>query len=62
MAEPLLTTTETARALAVSPQTVRRLVARGELRPVRLGERLIRFRAEEIQKILRPCSKEEVGN
>jgi excisionase family DNA binding protein len=44
---PLMTVAETATALRVSPKTIRRMIARGELPHVRIG-RLVRTRAEDI--------------
>lgn len=43
----LLTIVETARRLAVSTATVRRLLARGELRAVRIG-RCVRITADSV--------------
>jgi excisionase family DNA binding protein len=47
---PLLTDRDVAAALAVQPETVRRWAACGVLPSVRLGNRLLRFRAEEVER------------
>ena len=49
---PLMTVAETATALRVSPKTIRRMIARGELHHVRIG-RLVRTRAEDILQYIR---------
>ena len=52
--ERLLTTNDVAEVLGVSPRTVRRLIASGQLRPVYVG-RLPRFTEAEIRAY---CSAE----
>jgi excisionase family DNA binding protein len=42
---------EAARALGVSPDTVRRLCRNRELRRVRLGHRIVRIPASELQRL-----------
>lgn len=42
---------DAAAALRVSPKTVRRLVARGDLKAVRLG-RLVRIHSSEIERLI----------
>ena len=49
---PLMTVVEAATALRVSTKTIRRMIARGELRRVSVG-RLVRIRAEEIEQYIR---------
>jgi excisionase family DNA binding protein len=49
---PLMTVAETATALRVSPKTIRRMIARGELPHVRIG-RLVRTRAADILQYIR---------
>ncbi len=44
---------ETAELLAVTRRTVYRLIARGELRPVRIGSRQ-RIPAEQLERLVRP--------
>ncbi len=48
--QPLLTDRDVAAVLAVRPDTVRRWAACGWLPSVRLGGRLLRFRAEDVQQ------------
>lgn len=48
--QPLLTDRDVAAVLAVRPDTVRRWAACGLLPSVRLGGRLLRFRAEDVQQ------------
>lgn len=48
----LLTLNETAELLAISRTGIYRLVRRGELSPVKIGQRL-RFRPEHIEEFLR---------
>ncbi len=51
MIEPHYTTAQVAKLLAVNPDTVRRLAARGELRFVRVGAEL-RFSESAIREYL----------
>lgn len=53
--DPLLTVAEAATALRVSTKTVRRLIARGELRRVSVG-RLVRIQAEDMAAYIRDCT------
>lgn len=55
MTERLLTVDEVAERLAVHPNTVRRLVERREIRPVRVG-RLLRFTPEDLDAYLAKAS------
>jgi excisionase family DNA binding protein len=48
---PLMTVSETATILHVSPRTIRRMIKRGELNPARIG-RSIRIRSEDIRQIV----------
>ena len=48
---PLMTVVEAATALRVSTKTIRRTIARGELRRVSVG-RLIRIRVEDIKQYI----------
>jgi excisionase family DNA binding protein len=52
---PLLTVAEAATALRVSTKTVRRLIARGELRRVSVG-RLVRIQTEDMAAYIRDCT------
>jgi excisionase family DNA binding protein len=49
--EPLLTVAAVCRLLAVSKQTVYRLVRAGELKPTRVGDRL-RFEPDDVRDYL----------
>jgi excisionase family DNA binding protein len=55
--EPLLTRREVAEALGVSVQTVARLIGRGELETVRVGERFVRIPAESLEQYLQAQEK-----
>ncbi len=46
---PLLTVEQVAALLAVRPALVRTLAHRGELRYRRVGEKLLRFRPEDVE-------------
>ena len=48
----LLTVQDVARMLRCSTRTVREYVSRGLLRPVRVGPRLVRFTAREIERFI----------
>lgn len=48
---PNFTTNDVAEHFGVSVRTVRRWVADGYLKPVRVGPRLIRFRPEDIEAL-----------
>lgn len=50
MSGPLLTVEQVAVLLAVRPALVRQLAHRGELSSLRVGPKLIRFRAEDVQR------------
>ena len=51
-----LTIPAAADALATSPSTIRRLIARGELRAYRYGPRLIRIDPADLQAMRRPVT------
>lgn len=53
-AAPLLTTAQAAEVLGLRPQTLRLWACRetGPLRPVRLGRRTLRWRADEIARLM----------
>ncbi|CVN88463.1 helix-turn-helix domain-containing protein [Micrococcus luteus] len=47
---------EFADILNVGPSTVRRMIARGDLKAYRYGPRIIRIPADELQRIARPVT------
>lgn len=53
-ATPLLDYFETGSYLHVSPRMVRKLVAAGELKPVRIG-RSVRFERDELDRFISAC-------
>jgi excisionase family DNA binding protein len=55
--EPLLTRREVAEVLGVSVQTVARLIERGELETMRVGERFVRIPAESLEQYLQAQEK-----
>jgi excisionase family DNA binding protein len=57
--KPLLTRREVAEVLGVSVQTVARMLGRGELETVRVGERFVRIPAESLEAYL--ASKPQEG-
>jgi excisionase family DNA binding protein len=50
---PLLTPKDVAERLVISPDSVRRLVERGELAAIRVGERRLRFTREDVADLAR---------
>jgi excisionase family DNA binding protein len=50
--DSLLKVSDAAEKLNVSHATVRRLAARGSLRPVRLSARLLRFTPQEVERLV----------
>jgi excisionase family DNA binding protein len=48
----ILTPAETARLLRVTERTIRNLTSRGLLKPIKLSERLVRFRRSDIERSL----------
>ena len=48
---PLLKSRDAAKALSVSPSTLRRLVEMGRLKPIRLSERRIAYRPEDLDAL-----------
>jgi excisionase family DNA binding protein len=55
--KPLLTRGEVADVLGVSVQTVGRIIARGELETVRVGERFVRIAAKSLERYLQAQEK-----
>ncbi|MBM4624666.1 helix-turn-helix domain-containing protein [Micrococcus luteus] len=51
-----LTIAEFANAIAASPATVRRMIARGDLHAYRYGPRIIRIPHAELERIARPVT------
>lgn len=49
-----LTAAEVADMLGITPKTLRRLVAEGVLPAYRLGPRMLRFKAEEVEAAIKP--------
>lgn len=49
---PLLTVTDVAEILGVTPRTVRRIADRGELPRVRLGRRSVRFEQSAVEEFI----------
>ena len=49
LSERLLTTREVAELVALSPETILRRYRAGELRGVRLGPNVLRFRPEDVE-------------
>lgn len=58
----LLSSKQTAQALQVCPTTVRRMEKRGMLHGVRFSARTIRFRADEIEKIIETQTNKDLKN
>lgn len=55
----LVTLADAADALAVSTRTVRRYIADGQLKAVRLGRKTLRIKAESVERFIDP---KPVGN
>lgn len=51
-----LTIAEFAKTLSTSPATVRRMIARGDLRAYRYGPRIIRIPHGELERIAQPVT------
>jgi excisionase family DNA binding protein len=56
--KPLLTRAEVAEVLGVSVQTVARLIGRGELETVPVGDRFVRIPTESLKAYLASCGQE----
>lgn len=50
----LLTISQAAKILSVHPNTIRNLIARGELKAQRIGSRLVRIHREDLISSCRP--------
>jgi excisionase family DNA binding protein len=57
--EQLLTLSELADTLKVSPHTVRKFVREGRLKPLRICRRLL-FSPSEIRRFLETCQQEDM--
>ncbi len=53
----LLTVTEAAGRLCVTPRFIRMLIADGTLPALRLGRRAIRLRKDDVDHVLRPIGR-----
>ena len=53
-AQRLIDVKASAQRLAVSPQTIRRMISRGDLTAYRVGPKLLRLDADELDRIARP--------
>lgn len=56
--ERMLSITDVSDLLHISKNTVRSLVRTGQLQPVRVGKRLIRFRPDAVIDLLKPHSEQ----
>ena len=52
---PFLTVAQAADELAVTDRFIRKLIADGQLRAVRVGERVVRIRRTDLEDLLRPA-------
>jgi excisionase family DNA binding protein len=52
---PLLTVAEAADELAVTDRFIRKLIADGDLRAVKVGARVVRIRRTDLEEVLRPA-------
>jgi excisionase family DNA binding protein len=52
--DDLISIKQAARGKGVHPDTIRRCIARGELKAYRLGNRIIRVNAAEVDRLFRP--------
>ncbi|WP_287154766.1 helix-turn-helix domain-containing protein [Candidatus Solincola tengchongensis] len=51
----VLTANEVARLLRLAPSTVYEMARRGDLPSVRIGNRVVRFVAEDIERLIKEC-------
>ena len=56
----LLTTPELARLLKLQPETVRRLVRRGQIPSIRLSPKIVRYDADAVMRAMRQLSGENM--
>ena len=52
---PFLTVAQAADELAVTERFIRKLIAEGELRAVKVGARVVRIRRTDLEDLLRPA-------
>jgi len=52
---PFLTVAQAADELAVTDRFIRKLIADGQLRAVKVGERVVRIRRTDLEDLLRPA-------
>lgn len=52
---PFLTVAEAADELAVTERFIRKLIADGDLRAVKVGTRVVRIRRSDLEDLLRPA-------
>lgn len=52
---PFLTVAEAADELAVTERFIRKLIADGDLRAVKVGARVVRIRRADLEELLRPA-------
>ncbi len=52
---PFLTVAEAADELAVTERFIRKLIADGDLRAVKVGARVVRIRRSDLEDLLRPA-------
>ncbi|GIG29673.1 helix-turn-helix domain-containing protein [Cellulomonas marina] len=55
MGRPFLTVAEAADELAVTERFIRKLIADGDLRAVKVGARVVRIRRADLEDLLRPA-------
>ena len=59
--QPLITIKEAALTCGVHPNTIRNLILRGDLRAVRIGARIIRINAIDLDALFTPYQGGEYG-
>jgi excisionase family DNA binding protein len=52
---PFLTVAEAADELAVTERFIRKLIADGDLRAIKVGARVVRIRRSDLEELLRPA-------
>lgn len=59
--QELMSIAECARLLNVHPNTIRNLIIRGEIKAVRIGERVVRIKREDFEQATTPYKGGEYG-